>query len=566
MAERAALVAALVEDLRRMIVADHDLRGSVWAGGRSTGRAAHARLFARPSRGGRGAACDRRPDRARRPRAARAVAGRRPVRLRAAHQRRRRRPRRPRALVASPPRGEPGRLTRGPADSSPAWSPDGSRSRSCVRQDGPPQLWLLPADGGEPEQLTTLPLGAGAPVWSPDGARIAFAAPGRPAPARRGRPGARRGPRADRRRPARLPGRRRGLPAHGAQAPARGRRRTKECRQLTSGDWHAGDPAWSPDGTTLAFAAATAPDADLRFRAPVYVVDVDGPARARAGRPGRRRRRSRHLDAGRLGAARRRLPRRPGRPRRPAPRAARRRRARRPRRVARPQRDARRPRLPGGLPQFAGDGRTVLFCVRDRGCTHLYSVPVDGGAAPSPVVGGAGRVVSAASRSRATRPPIVLGTPTSFGEIVAVDLATGARRSAPSTARASPTSSSSRARSASSPISDGTVVHGWLVRDPDAPARSRCCSTSTAGRTTPGTARPTSAPLPPGAGGPRLGPCCCSTRAAATATARSSSTAALGAWGEADAKDFLEPIDQLVAEGLADPRGWRSPATATAAT
>ncbi len=30
-------------------------------------------------------------------------------------------------------------------------------------------------------------------------------------------------------------------------------------------------------------------------------------------------------------------------------------------------------------------------------------------------------------------------------------------------------------------------------------------------------------------------------------------TAALGGWGEADAKDFLEPLDQLVAEGLADP-------------
>jgi CubicO group peptidase (beta-lactamase class C family)/acetyl esterase/lipase len=30
--------------------------------------------------------------------------------------------------------------------------------------------------------------------------------------------------------------------------------------------------------------------------------------------------------------------------------------------------------------------------------------------------------------------------------------------------------------------------------------------------------------------------------------------AALGAWGEADAKDFLEPIDQLVADGIADPR------------
>ena len=29
-------------------------------------------------------------------------------------------------------------------------------------------------------------------------------------------------------------------------------------------------------------------------------------------------------------------------------------------------------------------------------------------------------------------------------------------------------------------------------------------------------------------------------------------TAAIGAWGEADAKDFTEPLDQLVAEGIAD--------------
>ncbi|HEX7995936.1 MAG TPA: prolyl oligopeptidase family serine peptidase, partial [Streptosporangiaceae bacterium] len=29
--------------------------------------------------------------------------------------------------------------------------------------------------------------------------------------------------------------------------------------------------------------------------------------------------------------------------------------------------------------------------------------------------------------------------------------------------------------------------------------------------------------------------------------------AALGGWGRADARDFLEPIDALVAEGLADP-------------
>lgn len=73
--------------------------------------------------------------------------------------------------------GAPRQLTRGDADFSPAWSPGGTRVAFLRGADGPAQVWLLPMDGGEPEQLTTLPLGAGAPAWSPDGTKIAFAAP-----------------------------------------------------------------------------------------------------------------------------------------------------------------------------------------------------------------------------------------------------------------------------------------------------------------------------------------------------------------------------------------------------
>ncbi|GAB3892118.1 hypothetical protein GCM10029964_066400 [Kibdelosporangium lantanae] len=72
--------------------------------------------------------------------------------------------------------GHARQLTRGTNDSVPAWSPDGTTIAFLRAQDGPPQLWLLPADGGEPEQVTSLPLGAGRPVWSPDGTKIAFAA------------------------------------------------------------------------------------------------------------------------------------------------------------------------------------------------------------------------------------------------------------------------------------------------------------------------------------------------------------------------------------------------------
>src|SRR5262249_8652783 len=79
--------------------------------------------------------------------------------------------------------GSPRRITHGPADSAPAWSPDGTTLAFLRASDGPPQVWLLPADAGEPEQVTTWPLGAGRRVWSPDGARIAFAAPTGPEPA-----------------------------------------------------------------------------------------------------------------------------------------------------------------------------------------------------------------------------------------------------------------------------------------------------------------------------------------------------------------------------------------------
>jgi dipeptidyl aminopeptidase/acylaminoacyl peptidase len=83
---------------------------------------------------------------------------------------------------SAPPR----QLTRGWRDTGPVWSPDGrwiafaraerpgnSTGRPKV---GPPQLWLLPADGGEPRRLTDHPLGITEPVWSPDSTRLAYTA------------------------------------------------------------------------------------------------------------------------------------------------------------------------------------------------------------------------------------------------------------------------------------------------------------------------------------------------------------------------------------------------------
>ena len=177
--------------------------------------------------------------------------------------------------------GRPTRLTAGAVrDANAAISPDG-RSVAFVRTpavDDPPdgQVWIAPLDGGEPWQLTHLPHGAGTPRWSPDGQRLAVlgaAGPHRFAvgPEKKGRAlTARHITRTDfRDDETGFLSRRTHLwvtrVAPGARA-----------RQLTRGDFDVAHPTWSPDGTWLAFAADTGPDANLMPGQQLYAVHAAG--------------------------------------------------------------------------------------------------------------------------------------------------------------------------------------------------------------------------------------------------------------------------------------------------
>lgn len=469
---------------------------------------------------------------------------------------------RQRLWIVSAAGGDAKPLTTGASDTSPRHSPSGDALAFVRAANGPGQLYLLDMTGpGEPRQLTRLPLGAGTPVWSPDGSRIAFTAPVDRAAAA-GDDAAAIGARRNA-----APQVSTALHYKADGAGMLGTLRTQlhvvdvasgTCRQLTDVDGHLGGPSWHPDGTAIIVAGSLGPHEDVAGTCETYLVDPDGADRQTDLTPvgftgglaalgqwtpdgkdllviGRRAVEVGHLQLLQVTADgeivadlagpldRNVMPGGPG--------------------------------YPGGLPQIACDQRTVVFCARDRGCTGIYRVDLSGDPTPEPLLASGDRVVSGLSvAADAPVAACVVADRTGYGEVVLVDISSGATTvltdhtgtSIPQVALVAPVDRSFT-------IGDGSTVHGFLLRPPGASGPTPLLLDIHGG--------PHNAwsPVPDlGHGYQQL--LVAKGWSVLTLNPRASDgygeafyAGNTGRWGFGDQEDFLDPVRQLIADGTADP-------------
>lgn len=198
---------------------------------------------------------------------------------------------------------EPVRITRGFSDSSPRFSPDGSRI-AFLRSDGesPAQLHVIAASGGEAAPATDEKLGVSSFDWSPDSATLAYTArvaeDGRYGTVKDLGAGAeppRRiltrkyqsnglGYTNDRRNhvflvdapnPAGEPVYRRAPSA--AEPTPEPHKAVPAARQLTTGDFDDGYVRFSPDGTRVGFVSARHGNRDIDLANNIYEVSLNAP-------------------------------------------------------------------------------------------------------------------------------------------------------------------------------------------------------------------------------------------------------------------------------------------------
>ena len=361
------------------------------------------------------------------------------------------------------------RLTSSPdPEHTPRWSPDGRRLAFLSARQDPrevDQVWILPRDGGEAERVTDFPGGVSDLAWAPDGSRLALIVsdpdPAAPAP----------GDTAEARpRPIVVDrwrfkedetGYLTGLRDHLYVFDLAGRR----AHLITPGEYDEALPSWSPDGKSIAFVSRRRPDFDRDDNFDLYVVEARPGAEPRqlttfAGpdlNPGWGSRAPAWSPDGTMLAyvqgGRPELIYYAGQKVAVVPAAG------GPARV-----------LTAALdrnvlsPAWSPDGRSVLFLLEDDRAYHLARVPAGGGAVERLVEGK--RAISDLSAGRDGRLAVVAATTTQPDEIFAVDGRELRKLSAQNDrwlaqVRLAPVEEISvKSR-------DGTAIHGFVVKPPD---------------------------------------------------------------------------------------------------
>ncbi|MGC4109907.1 MAG: S9 family peptidase [Nocardioides sp.] len=442
--------------------------------------------------------------------------------------------------------GEHSVLTEGPADSAPVWSPDG-RSLAFLRPvEGVTQLHLLDLESGSVTPVTDHAPGVGMAFFDPAGERLAFVAEASAQPDVQvwswGRP---------------IVAQRLNYYADGDGRLSSPRRQvhvadlaTNEVRQITFGDQSASSVAWSPDGTLLAFTAGVGDDADLTRASAVHLVDpaaaeltqrVVGSADGTVG-PLVWAAKDALLVCGHeegtgrfTGLLRLELD--------------------GPTRNLTEQLDRQvmygAPGYPGSTPRLLSGGEQVLFCTREGGYVRPYVMDCEGGDAVAlPLEDGVNvSALTVAGGSVA----FMGGSADSFGEIYLHDLAEGSTRRLTDHRRSLGDLVLASREKRLFEISDGGRVEGWVMRDPAATGPRPVLLDIHGGPHNAWNGAAESVHLYHHELVSRGWVVLLLNSRGSDGYGEAFSQSLEGRWGIADTADFLEPLDQLVADGLVDP-------------